>query len=57
MQVFLDVLLLLDSHGPETFGSFLSFCGGVIVAGVWIGFGDAESEEGEREELEDFGGG
>lgn len=55
MQLVVDVLLLLDFDVPEALGAFL-FCGGsVVMAGVGIDFGDAEGEEGEGEELEDFG--
>ena len=57
MQVRQDVLLLLDAHGPEALGAFGGFGrGGVGVAFVGVGFGDAQGEEGKREELEDFGG-
>ncbi len=52
MQVVTDLLLLLDAHGPETFGAFLRF--GMCVAFVWVDFGNAESEEGEGEEFECF---
>ena len=40
---------------PEAFGAFLLGGGSVVMAGVGIDFGDAEGEEGEGEELEDFG--
>lgn len=55
MELVVDVLLLLNFDMPEAFGAFL-LCGGrVVVAGVGIDLGDAEGEEGEGEELEDFG--
>lgn len=57
MQFRGDVLLLLDLDGPEALCALLGFCGGrVVVAFVGVGFGDAQGEEGEGEELEGFGG-
>lgn len=58
MEVFGDILLLLDLDGPEALDSFL-FLGGwsVVVAFMRVGFADTEGEEGEREEFECFGGG
>ncbi len=53
MQLFATFLLLLDFDGPEALDAllvFLYWC--VVVAFVLVDFGDAESEEGEWEELE-----
>lgn len=56
MEVFGNVLLLLNFDGPEAFDSFL-FLGGwsMVVAFMWVGFANTEGEEGEREEFERFG--
>ncbi len=53
MEIFTAFLLLLDLNGPETLNS-LGFvgAGGVVMAFVGIGFGYAEGEQREREELE-----
>lgn len=55
MQIVIYVLLLFDLDGPQALDSFLGFGRGVVVTLVGVRFRDAEGEEGEREELEDFG--
>lgn len=57
MQVFADVLLLLDLHVPEALCPFLGFLGRrrrVVVSFVRVGFGYPQGKEREREEFEDF---
>ena len=58
MELRLDLLLLLDAHGPQAFDAVGGFgCGRVAVPFVRVDFRDAQGEEGEWEELEGFGGG
>ncbi len=56
MELVVDVLLLLDFDMPEALYAFLLRGRSVVMPGVGIDLGDAEGEEGEGEELEDFGG-
>jgi len=55
VELVVDVLLLLDFDMPEALCAFLLRGRSVVMPGVGIDLGDAEGEEGEGEELEDFG--
>lgn len=58
MQVIVYILLLLDLDVPQTLDPLLVLdrrCRTMVVACVWICFGYTQSEEREREELENLG--
>jgi len=52
MQVLAALLLLLDLDRPQALDALALWRGRVVVALVRIDLGDAQGEEGEREELE-----